>query len=122
MVTASQSTNASSASRHITTTINAIDPLETARRNAAKGRDLPASDTTRSTNAAKTNDGPKMPSVATNAPPNPARCQPMNVAVVNTGPGVNCPTEMASSNTSGEIQPRSTTSLSRNTSNTYPLP
>src|SRR5208282_2477036 len=46
-----------------------------------------------------------------------------NVAVVNTGPGVNCPTATASINCFSVSQcRRSTNSVCRNASKTYPLP
>jgi len=112
------STNASPASRHITITISAIEPLDTPRKNAENVLERCDNATTRSIKPANTKDGPNIPSVATAAPVIPAMCHPMNVAVVNTGPGVNWPTEMASSNTSDVIHPRSTTSLSRNTNST----
>ena len=44
----------------------------------------------------KTKDGKKMATVATTAPETPASRYPMKVAVLNTGPGVNCPMAMAS--------------------------
>lgn len=40
----------------------------------------------------KIKEGRKMPTVATTAPEKPYNCQPINVAVDRTGPGVNCPT------------------------------
>lgn len=42
------------------------------------------------------NDGKKIPTVATKAPGIPKSKYPIKVAVVNTGPGVNSPTDMAS--------------------------
>ena len=78
-----------------------MEPVDTPRKNAANVDERCDQPTTRSTSAANTNDGPKIPTVATTAPANPLRCQPMKVAVVKTGPGVNCPTETASSSTRG---------------------
>ena len=48
--------------------------------------------------ATKIQPGKKIPNVATAAPGMPAAKYPINVAVVNTGPGVTCPTATASNN------------------------
>ncbi len=50
------------------------------------------------TMATRMNAGRKMPIVAMMAPGTPPRMKPTNVAEVNNGPGVICPTTMASSN------------------------
>src|ERR1019366_8065032 len=57
------------------------------------------------------------------APTQPATMYPINVAVVNSGPGVNWPTATASINCFSVSQcRRSTNSVCRNASKTYPLP
>ena len=67
--------------------------------------------------ATSTNEGRKMATVASTAPGRPASTKPMKVAVVNTGPGVTCPTAIASSSCRSVSQPRrSTKSARRNAS------
>lgn len=60
--------------------------------------------------------------VAAIAPGKPAICQPMKVADEKTGPGVNCPTAMASINSCLLNIPVFTSSASKNAKSTYPLP
>lgn len=72
--------------------------------------------------ATKINEGRKIPMVAAKAPPGPPSCHPMKVADENTGPGVNCPTAIASINCCLVSKPVATNSASKNANNTYPLP
>ncbi len=70
-----------------------------------------------STNTNK-NEGKKIPNVAAKPPDSPFICQPINVAVDNTGPGVNCPTATASISSCLDSQPFATSSVSRKANNT----
>ncbi len=51
-------------------------------------------------NATNKKEGRNIPMVAANAPLIPPICHPIKVAEEKTGPGVNCPTAMASINCS----------------------
>ena len=64
-------------------------------------------------NATNRNEGRNMPIVATIAPLMPFTWYPIKVTEENTGPGVNCPTAMASINCWREIMPLATNSESR---------
>lgn len=69
------------------------------------------------------NEGINIPMVAKIAPGIPFNKYPIKVAVVNTGPGVNCPMATASNNCSIVNNPYlSINSASKNANNTYPLP
>ncbi len=69
--------------------------------------------------ATKTNAGRKIPIVATSAPVGPPRMYPMKVALVKSGPGVICPTAIASRSCASLSQcQRSTRSARRNASST----
>lgn len=71
----------------------------------------------------KMKEGRKMAMVATTAPGTPARTQPMKVAVVKTGPGVNWPMATASRSWSWVRTPScSTRSFWRKARRTYPDP
>ena len=67
-------------------------------------------------------EGRKIPMVAAIAPGAPLICHPINVAEENTGPGVNCPTAIASTNCCLVSNPFVTSSASRKANRTYPLP
>ena len=67
-------------------------------------------------------EGRKIPNVAASAPVTPFICQPIKVAVDNTGPGVICPIATASIITCLLSQPLATNSVSKNAKSTYPLP
>lgn len=73
-------------------------------------------------NATNTKEGRKIASVAKAADCHPPICQPIKVTDENTGPGVNCPTAMASINTFRDNNPFATSSLSRNANNTCLAP
>src|SRR5208337_219198 len=106
-----------------TTAINASDPATTPSSAAAATADLRSRGISGPLAATSTNPGKKIPTVATAAPVQPATTYPINVPVVNTGPGVNCPTATASINCFSVSQcRRSTNSARRNASKTYPLP
>src|SRR5208282_1701653 len=108
---------------HVTTAINASDPATTPSSAAAATADLRSRGISGPLTATSTNPGKKIPIVATSAPLHPVTTYPMNVAVVNSGPGVNCPTATASINCFSVSQwKRSTNSVCRNASKTYPLP
>ena len=64
-------------------------------------------------NATNTKEGRKTATVAITAPYNPFICQPINVTDENTGPGVNCPTAIASTSCVRESNPFATSSLSK---------
>ena len=66
----------------------------------------------------KRNEGRKIPRVAASAPVIPFICQPIKVAVDNTGPGVICPTATASINACLVSQPFATNSVSRKANKT----
>ena len=57
------------------------------------------------------NDGRNIPSVDNTAPQKPAMKYPIAVAVVSTGPGVNCPIATASKRTPGVNHPKSPTNV-----------
>ncbi len=59
-----------------------------------------------------------MPIVAASAPPHPPSRQPINVAAENTGPGVNCPTAIASTSVCLDNKPFATNSASKKANNT----
>src|SRR5208337_1738302 len=106
-----------------TTAINASDPATTPSSAAAATADLRSRGISGPLTATSTNPGKKIPIVATAAPIQPATTYPINVAVVNSGPGVNWPTATASINCFSVSQcRRSTNSVCRNASRTYPLP
>ena len=63
-------------------------------------------------------EGKNMPTVAAIAPGRPAICQPIKVAEEKTGPGVNCPTAMASINSFLLNIPVLTNSLSKKANST----
>src|ERR1019366_9458418 len=83
---------------HVTTAINARDPATTPSSAAAAAADLRSCGISGPLTVTSTNPGTKIPIVATAAPIQPATMYPINVAVVNSGPGVNWPTETASIN------------------------
>src|ERR1035441_4435271 len=83
---------------HVPTAITASEPATTPSSAAAATADLRSRGISGPLIATSTNPGRKIPTVATAAPAQPATTYPINVAVVNTGPGVNCPTATASSN------------------------
>src|SRR5271157_321779 len=108
---------------HVTTAIKASDPATTPSSAAAATADLRSRGISGPLTATSTNPGKKIPTVATTAPIQPATTYPIKVAVVNTGPGVNCPTATASINCFSVSKcSRSTNSVWRNASKTYPLP
>ena len=72
--------------------------------------------------ATNTKEGRNTANVAITAPSSPFICQPINVTDEKTGPGVNCPTAMASTNCVRDNNPLATNSLSRKANSTYPLP
>src|SRR5690606_30806822 len=96
-----------------TATITATAAMFTASKNAAITLDLRILGTRGFKMATKTKDGRKIPTVAAIAPKKPPNCQPMNVAVDKTGPGVNCPTATASINSCRVSNPVVTNSASR---------
>ena len=63
--------------------------------------------------ATKIKDGRKMPRVARRAPGVPPRMNPINVAVVKTGPGVICPMATASMSCLSVSHPRRLTKSAR---------
>src|SRR5580704_347665 len=118
-----QSTIEARPSCQLTYAINASDPTLTPSRNAPAIFDLRIRGINGPLAATSKNAGKKMPTVATTEPGSPPSRYPMKVAVVNTGPGVSCPTATASINCESVSQPRCTTrSARRNASKTYPLP
>lgn len=68
--------------------------------------------------ATKINEGRKIPSVAAITPQNPLSCQPINVAVDKSEPGVNYSTATAFINCSVVNDPVLTNSASKNANNT----
>src|SRR6266850_7221731 len=119
----SASTIAARPSSHVTAAMRPSAATLTPSRNAAARREPRNRGSNGRLAATNTNEGTKMASVASRAPGHPASRKPMKVAVVNTGPGVTCPTATASSSCRSVSQPsRSTKSARRNASNTYPLP
>ena len=66
----------------------------------------------------KIKDGKNIPIVATKAPQKPFNCQPKNVAVDNTGPGVNCPNATASISSCLVNKPVPTSSASKKANKT----
>ena len=65
-------------------------------------------------NAPKINDGKKMAIVEISAPENPLIWKQIKVTDEKTGPGVNCPTAIASINCVLNKKPVATNSASRN--------
>ena len=68
--------------------------------------------------ATNRNEGRKIPTVAAIAPQKPFNCQPIKVAVDKTGPGVNCPTAIASINCDLVSNPVLTNSASKKANKT----
>src|SRR5665213_470344 len=69
-------------------------------------------------NAINKKEGKKIPRVATDAPVQPSIWYPINVTDEETGPGVNCPTAIASINCCLDIIPFETNSVSRKANST----
>lgn len=100
----------------------ATEAIFTPSRNAENKRDFRIFGTSGFNKATKTNEGRKTAMVAHIAPEGPFICQPINVTDENTGPGVNCPTAIASISCVRVSNPFATSSPSRKANNTYPLP
>src|SRR5262249_19608105 len=115
-----QSTTEARPSCHATTAIKASDATLTPFRNAPATADFRICLIKCPLAATNKNAGRKIPTVATVAPGNPPNKNPTNVAVVNTGPGVICPTATASISCPSLNQPyRTTRADRRNASSTY---
>ncbi len=117
-----QSSNVSLPISMITAKIIATEVMFTASKKSDITVDLLNTGIKGFNNFTKTKDGKKIPTVAAMAPLIPPICQPINVAEEKTGPGVNCPTAIASMSCCFESKPLLTSASSRNANRTYPLP
>ena len=102
----------------ITDKIMAIETIFTVYRKALMTFDFLRRGINGLSKATKRNEGRNIPIVAAMAPCTPPICQPMNVADENTGPGVNCPTAIASTNCCFVSRPFATNSASKKANNT----
>ena len=78
--------------------IKATDTIFTVSKNADNSVEFLNRDINGFNKATNKKEGKNIPVVAATAPGMPAICQPINVADEKTGPGVNWPTAMASTN------------------------
>ena len=101
-----------------TATIKATAAMLTASRNEAMALDFLIFGMIGLRMATNINEGRNIPIVAAIAPQNPLSCQPINVAVESTGPGVNCPTATASISSCRVSSPVLTNSASRKANST----
>src|SRR6266404_639924 len=100
----------------------ATEAILTPSRKAEKKRDFRILGTSGFSKAINTKEGRKTAIVANMAPCAPFNCQPIKVTDENKGPGVNCPTAIASTSCTRDNIPFATSSLSKKANKTYPLP
>ena len=96
----------------------AIDTILTVSKKADINFDLLSFGINGFNRATNKKEGRKIPMVAAMAPPAPPICQPMKVAEEKTGPGVNCPTAIASINCCFDSNPLLTNSASKKAKST----
>src|SRR3989454_7673667 len=111
--TVETSTSAARPSCKVTTAMRASDATLTPSRNAPATGERRSRGTSGPLAATNTKAGRKIPSVATSPPGRPPSRYPMNVAVVNNGPGVTWPTATASISCPSVSQPHRVTRSAR---------
>ena len=118
MVIVLQSNNVDLPSSTITDNIIAMETMFTVSKKALVIFDFLIRGMSGLSNATNKNEGRNIPIVAAIAPDASPICHPMNVAEEKTGPGVNCPTAMASTSCCFVSNPLLTSSASKKAKST----